>query len=123
MTDPDQARETQPDAAADEPGTVTEAPSFGRHPVLVYTLQRLGVLLAVAAVLYLVGLRDVWLILFAFLISGVISAFALKGSREGASYGITGAVSRVNQRIEDSARAEDADDYADLGPTDPPPPS
>jgi hypothetical protein len=123
VTDPDQGREAQPDAAADEPGTATEAPSFGRHPVLVYTLQRLAVLLAVAAVLYLLGLRDVWLILFALLISGVISAFALKGSREGASYGITGAVTRVNQRIEDSARAEDADDYDDLGPTDRPPSS
>ena len=61
--------------------------------------------------------------LFAFLISGVISAFALKGSREGASYGITGAVTRVNKRIEDSARAEDADDYDDLGPTAQPPAS
>lgn len=96
------------------------APSFGRHPVLVYTLQRLGVLIVVGAVLYLLGLRGVWLILFAFLVSGVISAFVLKGAREGASYGITGAVTRVNRRIEESARAEDVDDYDDLGPTAPP---
>jgi hypothetical protein len=110
--------DSAPDAAA-APAETT----FGRHPVLLYTLQRLGVLVAVGAVLFLLGLREVWLILFAFLISGVISAFALKGSREGASYGITGAVTRVNKRIEDSARAEDADDYDDLGPTAQPPAS
>ena len=114
MTD-DSAPEA-PEAAPAEPADT----AFGRHPVLIYTLQRLGVLVVVGVVLYLLGLRDVWLVLFAFLISGVISAFALKGSREGASYGITGAVTRVNKRIEESAKAEDVDDYDDLGPTAPP---
>jgi hypothetical protein len=103
--------------ATDAPAETPDQSSFGRHPVLVYTLQRLLVLLAVGLVLYLLSVRGVWLILFAFLVSGIISAFVLKGSREGASYGITGAVSRVNKRIEESARAEDVDDYDDLGPT------
>lgn len=106
---------TEPTEGPDSGAT----PSFGAHPVLVYTLQRLGMLLAVGAVLYVVGLRDVWLVLFAFLVSGVISAFVLKGSREGASYGITGAVKRVNERIDAAARAEDVDDVDDLGPVQP----
>jgi hypothetical protein len=103
--------------APEAPTEAREQSSFGRHPVLVYTVQRFLVLLAVGLVMYLLGVRGVWLILFAFLVSGVISAFVLKGSREGASYGITGAVTRVNKRIEESARAEDVDDYDDLGPT------
>ena len=103
--------------ASDARAETPDQSSFGRHPVLIYTLQRFLVLLAVGLVLYLLNVRGVWLILFAFLVSGIISAFVLKGSREGASYGITGAVSRVNRRIEESARAEDVDDYDDLGPT------
>ena len=93
----------------------------GAHPVLVYTLQRFALLVVVGALLYLVGVRDVWLILFAFLISGVISAFVLSRSREGASYGITTAISRINARIDESARAEDYDDLdADGQVVDPP---
>ena len=70
-------------------------------------------LAAVGGVLYLVGVRGVWLILFAFLLSGVIAMVALKGSREGAAYGITHAVKRVNERIDESSRAEDYDDLDD----------
>jgi len=89
------------------------APGFGRHPVVVYTLQRLALLLVVGGLLYLVGVRGIWLILFAFLLSGVIAMVALRGSREGASYGITHAVQRVNDRIDASSRAEDYDDLDD----------
>ena len=64
-------------------------------------------------VLYLVGVRGIFLILFAFLLSGVIAMVALKGSREGAAYGITHAVKRVNERIDESTRAEDYDDLDD----------
>ena len=106
----------------DEGGpTVPESPPTGAHPVLVYTLQRLALLVVVGGLLYLVGVRDLWLILFAFLISGVISAVVLSRSREGAAYGITTAISRVNARIDESARAEDYDDLdADGQVVDPP---
>lgn len=99
-----------PEPVADVPGTPdpTGQPSFGAHPVVVYTLKRLGLLLAVGAICYLVGLRGVWLILFAFLLSGAIAMVALKNSREGAAYGITSAVTKANERIEASTRAEDA---------------
>ena len=65
--------------------TVPEPAPAGAHPVLVYTLQRLALLMVVGGLLYLVGVRDLWLILFAFLISGVISAVVLSRSREGLS--------------------------------------
>mgnify|MGYP006883736220 CR=1 FL=1 len=48
-----------------------------------------------------------------FEIAGVIAMVALKGSREGAAYGITHAVKKVNDRIDESSRAEDDDDLDD----------
>jgi hypothetical protein len=81
--------------------------------VLIYTGLRVLLFLGVGAVLYLVGLRGVWLLLFAILISGVISAFVLNRVREGAAFGITSAVRKANRRIEESARAEDLDDLDD----------
>lgn len=107
MSEPTTPAET-PDAA--EP---TTSPSFGAHPIVIYTFQRLLLLVAVGGVMYLLGLRGVWLILFAFLLSGFIAMVALRGSREGAAYGITTAVKRVNDRIDESARAEDVDDLDD----------
>ena len=85
--------------------------------MLVYTALRLLVLLAVGAVLYVLGLREVWLIVFAFLISGFISMVALSRRREGAAWGITSAVKNLNQRIDAGARAED--DEFPTEPTDP----
>jgi hypothetical protein len=88
------------------------------HPVLVYTLQRILVLVGTAAVLYLLGLRDpMWLLLFAFLISGVVSIFVLDRSREAAAGGVVGAVQKVNSRIEASASKED--DLVDAAPAQP----
>ena len=98
-------------AAAD--GAADAAPGFGAHPIVLYTIKRFLLLVVVGAVLYLVGLRGVWLILFAFLVSGFIAMLALRGSREGAAYGITHAVKKVNDRIDESSRAEDYDDLDD----------
>ncbi len=98
---------------------VGAGPLARQHPVVVYTLLRIGMLVAVGAVLYLVGLRGVWLLLFAFLISGVVSAFALSRPREGAALGISTAVKGVNARLDASARAEDEDDDLDDPPAAP----
>ncbi|HET7900433.1 MAG TPA: DUF4229 domain-containing protein [Candidatus Nanopelagicales bacterium] len=89
------------------------AQGFGRHPIVIYTVQRLALLLVVGGVLYLLHVRGIFLILFAFLISGFIAMVALRGSREGAAYGITHAVQKVNDRIDASTRAEDYDDLDD----------
>lgn len=91
-------------------GTPDDAMIPSAHPVLVYSLLRVALLAVVGGVFWLLGLRGVWLILFAFLVSGVISAVALSRRREGAAYGITRAVKSVNARIDASTRAEDVDD-------------
>ena len=73
-------------------------------------MLRIAILAAVGAVLYLVGVRGVWLILFAFLVSGLISAVALRRPREGAVLGFTSAYQGINARIDATTRAEDGDD-------------
>ncbi len=96
-----------------------DAPEVGtgevarQHPVFVYTLLRIAMLVAVGGVLYLVGVRGVWLILFAFLVSGVVSAFVLRTPREGAVLGFTSAYRGINARLDASTRAEDHDDDLD----------
>ena len=111
---------TTPDASAGE-DSGAEGAIASAHPVLVYTGLRLAVLAVVGGVLWLLGLRDVYLILLAFLISGVISAVALSRRREGAAYGITRAVRSANARIDAASRAEDLDDSADFDAPKPPP--
>ena len=96
----------------DETAPAADAPDAaaprGGHPVLVYTALRLLLLTVTAGVLYLLGLRNILLLLvFAFLISGVISIFALNRTREVAAVGVVSAVQKVNHRIDESARAED----------------
>ena len=111
---------SQDDATSPAPDTA--AAPRGAHPVLVYTGLRLLLLAVTAGVLWLVGLREpLILLVFAFLISGVISVFALDRRREVAAVEVVSAVQKVNQRIDESASSEDAleddlADLADLGP-------
>ncbi len=109
--------ETQTSAALGAPSPEIAFPK--QHPVVMYTLLRLAILLAVGAVLYLLGLRELWLILLSFLVSGAISAFVLSRRREGAAFGITAAFRSVNARIDASARAEDEDDDLEELPAPP----
>lgn len=130
-----------PDQSSDQPRDLdavdAPAPRRGAHPVLVYTVLRTLVLIVTGGLLYLVGVRGVWLLLFAFLISGIASIFVLDRRREAAAGGVVEAVQKVNNKIETSASAEDAlvadagsaaardaipadDDLADLEPDDRP---
>jgi hypothetical protein len=59
------------------------------HPVVVYTLSRIGLFAAALAVLYLVGLRTYLLLAVAFLVSGVISYVLLSKQRDALSERIT----------------------------------
>ncbi len=96
----------------------------GAHPVLVYSLLRLLILAITVGVLWLLGLRQpLLLLLFAFLISGVVSVFALDRRREVAAVEVVTAVQKVNQRIDSSSAAEDHLDAgpAEAGQTDEPP--
>jgi hypothetical protein len=102
-----------PEHALDAP-EVGSGPVATQHPVVVYTLLRVAMLVAVGAVLYLLHARGVWLILFAFLISGVLSAVLLRSPREGAVLGFTSAYRGINSRIDEGTRAEDTDLDDDL---------
>jgi len=134
QTSPDPVDAPDVDAPAADAGVAdgseVDAPEVGsgsiarQHPVVVYSLLRVAMLLAVGAVLYLLQARGVWLILFAFLISGVLSAFLLKSPREGAVLGFRSAYKGINARIDESTRAEDAaadldDDLDEDGSTRP----
>ena len=73
-----------------------------------YTLLRVLLFLAVAALLWVVGIRGVWLVLFAILGSGIISVFALSRSRDAASVALASRMSMVKGRMAARTAAEDA---------------
>jgi len=59
------------------------------RPLVVYTLSRVGLFAVALAVLYLTGLRDLfWLLVAAFLISGLASYVLLSGQRDEVSKAI-----------------------------------
>ncbi|MFF4774552.1 DUF4229 domain-containing protein [Microtetraspora fusca] len=55
------------------------------RPVVVYTLSRLGLFAVALAVLYLLGLRTFWLLIAAFLVSGLASYVLLSKQRDAVS--------------------------------------
>jgi len=81
-----------------------------RHPILVYTVARVGLLLAAMLLLAAIGFRGVALFGLAILLSGAVSLFALDGARGRFSGRMSGYFARINKRIDDAARAEDDDE-------------
>lgn len=75
-----------------------------------YTTLRLAMLIAVGGVGYLLGLRDILLLIVAFLVSGILSLVLLDRQRDAMGASVGSVFSRINARIEASTRAEDADD-------------
>jgi hypothetical protein len=55
------------------------------HPLVVYTLSRFGLFLVTLGVLYLVGMRGFWLLILAFLVSGLASYVLLSRQRDAVS--------------------------------------
>jgi hypothetical protein len=76
-------------------------------PVVVYSLARLGIFLAVAAVLYALGARSLLLILLAALISGLLSIRLLARQRDAVAARLTERPVRRGGRLDDAASAED----------------
>lgn len=72
-----------------------------------YTTLRLAMLIAVGAVSYLLGLRDILLLIVAFLVSGILSLVLLDRQRDAMGASVGGLFSRINARIDASAKAED----------------
>lgn len=91
---------------------------------LKYTLLRTALLLVTGGVLYVVGLRGVWLVLVALLLSGIVSVVVLRGPRGDMSAALVGRVGSMRQRMDDNTTAEDAWDDAQRAaaaePGDPP---
>ncbi len=88
-----------------------------------YTAARLGILAVTFGVLYVVGARGVLLLVLAFLISFLISYWALAGMRDQLAGGVQSRAERINARMDAAAAAEDADDedegaYGDPDATD-----
>ncbi len=81
-----------------------------RHPAVTYTLLRVLIFLVVLGVCYLLGARDLLLILLAIVISGLASYVLLARQRDAMSAAVSERMRRLNERIDASARAEDDDD-------------
>jgi hypothetical protein len=73
-----------------------------------YTLLRVLLFLVVAALLWIIGLRGLWLVMFGILGSGMISIFALSRSRDAASVSFSDWLAKYKRRIDQRAAAEDA---------------
>ena len=78
-----------------------------RHPFVVYTALRLGLLLIAALICYVLGARGILLILLAFLISAIASFALLMPQRDAVGQRTGAYFRRLNDRIEESKRAED----------------
>jgi hypothetical protein len=73
-----------------------------------YTALRLLLFVVVAALLWIIGIRDYWLLLFAILVSGVLSLFVLSRSRDELSASLVNRRQRIRQRLAERTAAEDA---------------
>lgn len=75
-----------------------------------YSTLRLVALLVVGGIAYAFGLRDLPLLLVAFIGSGALSLFVLDRQRDALGASVGGFFTRINDRIDAGARAEDVDD-------------
>ena len=98
------------------------AKALGARAVLIYTLLRVALFLLVwLTIELLTPISGVWAIVVAILISGAISLVLLDRPRNRAGAAAGGFFSRINERIEASARAEDIDDEPDQANASNPP--
>jgi Protein of unknown function (DUF4229) len=72
-----------------------------------YTALRLLIFVIAAALLWIIGLRGFALLLFAVLLSGIVSLFVLNRSRDELSTALVGRQQRIRQRLADRTAAED----------------
>jgi hypothetical protein len=87
-----------------------------------YTALRLLVFAVVAVLLWIVGLRGLWLLLVAVLVSGLVSLFVLNRSRDAVSAAYVERREKIKQRMAERTAAEDAwNDQARGISTDDPP--
>lgn len=75
--------------------------------MLIYTAARLGLVLAVGALLYVAGARGWVLFVMAFLVSGIISIFALGRLRDQVSVAVSDKVDQAKEKRAATAHVED----------------
>lgn len=93
-------------AAADDQQVA--APAAGpRYALLLYTLARLGLLIAVGAVLYLLGARTWLLVVLAFAISGLLSFVVLSPLRDAISARMAQRMDANKAKRAEAVRAEE----------------
>lgn len=94
---------------------------------LLYSFLRLLILIVVGGAAYAAGMRGFLLILVAFVGSGIMSVFVLRGPRSQLSNDVGGFFKRINDRIDSATTAEDVPPApprtADNGPQSPSPAS
>ncbi len=73
-----------------------------------YTLARLGLLAVVAGALWVAQVRGVLLLILAFVISGLISAFLLSRQRNAFAQTVDARARRITERMAEAEAAEDA---------------
>ena len=79
----------------------------GHFGFLFYNLLRIGLLLVVGGILYLVGFRSYLLVLVAVFISGMMSMVLLNRRRDAAVISLGKVYRRVSDRMDSRTRAED----------------
>jgi Protein of unknown function (DUF4229) len=84
----------------------------GPGPFLVYTALRVGVFAVTLAVLYLLGMRQLLLLVVALLVSGLLSFVLLSRHRDAMSTAVTERGSSLRRRMREATEAEDAADDA-----------
>lgn len=91
------------------------ADARAKGSVWIYTGMRILLFIAIWLLLQLLTpLRGLWGVAAAILISGLISIFVLNRQRDAMSSTVGAFFRRINERIDESARAEDFDDERQL---------
>ncbi|MGH8775373.1 MAG: DUF4229 domain-containing protein [Jiangellaceae bacterium] len=84
-----------------------------------YTLLRLLIFGVVTALLWIVGVQELWLLVLASIfLSGVVSVFVLSRSRDAASAALDRRMSQIKRRMNERTAAEDAWNDAERRPND-----
>lgn len=84
--------------------------SVSIHPFFVYTTLRIAILLLSLGLFYVLGFRDIMLIIVAFLVAGVVSFVVLNKWRDRMGERIDGYFARMRDRIDDQDEELNAED-------------
>lgn len=111
--------EPQPDEVAGEQegGSELLAPATGtRHPMLLYTVARFGILAGCLGIVYLVGARGILWIIISFVISALLSYTLLGKLRDQIGAGFGTHFDKLNDQVAEQEDDLDQGQEPDSGP-------